>query len=185
MSALIMNESTVKKLVENNLVIEFIRFKKESTLNERKRVPPKVPPKPKPAPLLPLKMNKMSKLSPKTKSAIDMPKLDFSIKGTGPAIGSYSGQGDGEAVPLVRIDPPYPRKAALQRIEGWVKLRYDVTPIGTVENAKVLASRPVGVFEKSALQAVYKWRFKPKTLEGKPIPQKNLQITMDFKLENL
>lgn len=46
---------------------------------------------------------------------------------------------------------------------------------GSVRGAKVLDSKPRGVFEASAVQAVMRWKFKPKIKDGKPVEQKGSQ----------
>lgn len=179
MSVLIRGEGSLKKSIQDQLVIEFIRFKKDTALNQRKRALPK-PPKQKPLPKVPLKI---SPIQPELKMAqsLSLPPLDFSVKGSGPGVG-YGGNQSGGAIPLVRMQPPYPRKAALQRIEGWVDLKYDVTSMGTVRNIRVIKANPIGVFEKSATQAMMKWKFKPRIEDGQSVDQRDMMVRMEFKL---
>ncbi len=86
-----------------------------------------------------------------------------------------------EAVPVFKIEPIYPRKAAKNRIEGWVKIEFTITEKGTVSNAVVVDSRPRRTFDRSAIQSIRKWRFRPKIIDGRPVPRKARQV-IKFKL---
>ena len=61
--------------------------------------------------------------------------------------------------PLMRIEPSYPPEAARQGITGEVLLVFDVTAGGHVDNIEVLHSRPAGVFDLSASEALARWRY--------------------------
>jgi protein TonB len=92
-------------------------------------------------------------------------------------MGSGGGNGlfDGDIIPLQRIPPQYPRDAARNNITGWVQLEVLVNPDGTVRSARVLDSKPKGLFEAAAVQAVLRWKFKPKVVNGLPVQQKGSQ----------
>ena len=84
---------------------------------------------------------------------------------------------------LERVDPIYPRVAAVKGIEGFVIVGIDVAPSGEVKNARVLASEPAGVFNRAVMEAVSGWRFKPQCdAQGKPIWKRGLKIMMPFRL---
>jgi len=86
-----------------------------------------------------------------------------------------SGGFDSELVPLQRVNPAYPQDARRNRIEGYVKLDLLVAPDGSVRSAKVVDAKPKGLFDASAVTAVLKWRFKPKTVDGKAVEQRGVQ----------
>jgi TonB family protein len=65
----------------------------------------------------------------------------------------------GEVVRLIGVDPVYPPAALASGTEGFVEVTFTVTPDGMVSAAEVTASEPAGVFDQSALTALYKWRF--------------------------
>jgi protein TonB len=94
--------------------------------------------------------------------------------------GSGAG-GDGDIVALLKIPPIYPRKAAMQGKEGWVKVAFTITESGTVSDAVVVESKPRRVFDSSAITAIRKWRFKPMVVDGKAVPRRATQV-IDFKL---
>lgn len=92
-------------------------------------------------------------------------------------VGDY----EDEAVPVYKMAPKYPRKAAKSRIEGWVKVEFTITAKGAVTDAVVVDSRPRRTFDRSAVQSVRKWRFKPKIVDGRPVQRKASQV-IEFKL---
>ena len=104
-----------------------------------------------------------------------------------PGITSLTGElvstGGDEAIPLFRIDPDYPRKAARAGKEGWVKIEFTITEHGTVINPVVVEARPRRTFNRSALAAIRKWQFKPKHANGKPVSRKASQV-IEFSLAN-
>ena len=83
------------------------------------------------------------------------------------------------AKPLHREAPLYPIEAAQQAIEGFVQLSFDIETDGSVSNASIIKSQPAGVFDKSALKAIKKWRYQ------KPSRKKsNIEVQLDFVLGN-
>lgn len=76
----------------------------------------------------------------------------------------------------------YPSSAREQRVEGYVRVVYDVTVEGTVTNARVLESNPPGVFDAAALDAVRTWRFNAAVRNGELAPAQDLVSRLDFKL---
>lgn len=102
------------------------------------------------------------------------------IAGTMPP--APGGQPDGEPFALTTIAPPYPRYAALNRIEGWVTIEFVVTASGLVSDARVVASQPPQVFDDAALKGIRKWKFKPAMRDGQPVARRASQ-TLTFSLE--
>ena len=79
--------------------------------------------------------------------------------------------------------PVYPEAARAQGIEGWVRLRYDITIDGRVENLKVLESSPPGVFDAAALAAVAQWRYRAPVIDGAPSAVSGVVSTLRFELD--
>jgi protein TonB len=84
-------------------------------------------------------------------------------------------------VPLERVPPKYPARAASRHIEGWVKIEFTITTNGEVENAVVVESEPPEIFDDAALKAINQWTFKEKTVNGVAVEQRAVQ-TLQFKL---
>ncbi|MDX2143418.1 MAG: TonB family protein [Rhodospirillaceae bacterium] len=89
---------------------------------------------------------------------------------------------DAEAVPLVRIPPDYPLGAQMRGIEGWVMLAFTINEIGRVENATVVEAEPKGVFDTAAINALLRWRYKPKIENGRPVKWYDNRVVITFTL---
>ena len=66
-------------------------------------------------------------------------------------------------------------------IRDSVKVRFTVNEEGTVSKPRVVESRPPRVFDRAALTAIKKWKFRPKVINGVAMKQDGVQI-IDFKL---
>ena len=82
---------------------------------------------------------------------------------------------------MVRIQPQYPRRAAIAKIEGFVTIEFTITATGSVTNPKVVDAKPPRVFDRDAIRAILKWKFKPRVVDGRPVARRATQ-TLDFKL---
>ena len=89
---------------------------------------------------------------------------------------------DGDATPIVRIEPKFPTKAARDGIEGWVQLSFEINEVGGVENVQVINAQPKRIFDREARKALRKWKYKPKVVDGKAMRQTGLTVQLDFKL---
>ena len=183
MSALISSTPDLTNKEDQAGIIEFIRVKPRSFLDEKKRKLPEKKLKKMKPPKMKMLSSALSKPQ-KMNSNMDLPDLKSILKSGGPALGGLGGAGlDSGVTPLVRIEPQYPRKAAMQNIEGWVILQFNITPAGTVSDVQVLDSRPPKIFDRVAVKALRKWKYRPKMEDGKPVEQKGLKVLLDFKLE--
>ncbi|MCZ6618013.1 MAG: energy transducer TonB [Gammaproteobacteria bacterium] len=82
------------------------------------------------------------------------------------------------------VGPSYPETARLQKVEGTVIVRYDVTVEGVVHNVRVASAEPPGVFDDAALAAVRRWRYNAPILDGERQPVRNMESRVTFVLGN-
>ncbi|ACV26020.1 energy transducer TonB [Kangiella koreensis] len=87
------------------------------------------------------------------------------------------------ALPLFQAQPNYPVIAASQGIEGWVLLQYDVDTSGTLSNIKVVDAEPRRTFDREAVAALRKWKFRPAMDNGQPMSVKAQTVKIEFNLE--
>ncbi|WP_286271972.1 energy transducer TonB [Thalassotalea hakodatensis] len=164
-----------------HIVVEVNTTPPESKAQSRQRVPPPPPPPPKQPP---------KPQAPEPETSTDTGGLSFNLPGIQlagantniAAPGAGFGR-DGDAAPIVRINPKYPMQAARDGIEGWVILSFTINEIGGVEDVEVIDAEPKRVFNKEARRALRKWKYKPKVVDGKPIKQPGLTVQLDFKMD--
>ena len=90
---------------------------------------------------------------------------------------------DGEYLPLLKVPADYPPKALAAGVEGWVLVRFTVSKTGTVKNPSVIKAEPSGFFERSALRAVKKFRYKPRVIGGEAVEVEGVTNRIVFRLE--
>ena len=167
-------------------LVEFIRVNEEEITELKQRVPPEEPPPPEDPPQTPeLQVTDQSE-PPAVALNMEMPRLSVPVSiADGPFIGPWSATdtaSEGEVIPVVRIDPQWPREALLDGIEGWVEVEFTVLPDGSVADARVVDAEPRRVFDRSALRAILRWKFKPRIVNGEPVARRATQ-RIDFELD--
>lgn len=91
---------------------------------------------------------------------------------------------DGEYLPIFRAPPIYPRRAAERGLCGWVELMYTVTAAGGTRDA-VVTSSSSKMFERAAVKAALKYKYKPRQVGGKPVDVPNVPIRIKFEMEGV
>ncbi len=81
------------------------------------------------------------------------------------------------------VAPQYPVRARERGTEGWVDIEYTVNKDGTTRDASVQAAEPAGVFDRAALDAVARWRYEPRVVNGSVIDQR-VEARLRFQLED-
>ncbi len=91
---------------------------------------------------------------------------------------------DGDYLPLVRVQPQYPRRAQERGVEGYVIVELTVNADGTVppESILILEEDPKGYFGRAARKAAAKFKYKPKVVNGKPMPVTGVRYRFSFDL---
>ena len=89
---------------------------------------------------------------------------------------------DGEYLPIFRAPPIFPRRALERGICGWVELTYTVTSAGTTKDAVVVNSSSK-MFERNAIKAALKYKYKPRQVGGKAVDVPNVGILISFKVD--
>lgn len=183
MSGMVTSDGAHNANQADQTVVDFIRLKhdSESRIKQREK---KEPPKPKKPPVPPQQASQQN--TPMKQIAMRMPNItpDLSLANQN-LLGDAQvgmGFGDGDVIPLVRMPAQYPSKAKRRNIEGFVKARLEVNAQGTVDSVEILDAKPRGVFERSAIRALYKYKFKPQMINGKAQAQtvtQTLEYTLD------
>jgi len=155
-------------------------------INTRDRRVPKKPPPPKNPPPPPKMQIAKQDQQVQNMPKLDMPNLDVPLSGgEGIFIGNFQQvdkTAEGDIIPVVVIRPMYPREAAVSGIEGWVKVEFTITAIGTVKDPQVIDADPARIFNREAIRAILKWKFKPRVVDGVAVDRRATQI-IEFSLD--
>jgi TonB family protein len=81
---------------------------------------------------------------------------------------------------LYKVEPEYSEEARKAKYQGVVVLRVVVDSTGRVVNPQVIRSLGLGLDEK-AIEAVRRWKFRPGSKDGKPVPV-IAEIEVSFRL---
>ncbi len=160
-------------------VLDFVRVKKETQVEKKERKPTK-PPAPKEPPP-PMEQPQMDSPTPDmghvaTNFSADV-QADVGLQG-----GLSLDTADGEYLPIVKVAPVYPRRAAQRGIEGYVIVEFTVTKLGTVSTPLVVEAKPEGIFNQAALNAAAKFKYKPRVINGEPTAVAGVQNRISFEM---
>ena len=89
-----------------------------------------------------------------------------------------------ELISIVDAQPVYPQRAISRNIEGYVVVEFTVTRSGSTADHRILEAYPENVFDRSALRAASKSRFKPKLVDGKEVAVSGIVKKYTFRLED-
>lgn len=89
---------------------------------------------------------------------------------------------DGEYMPIVQVAPRYPPRAAERGLEGYVILEFVVTREGTVRDPVVVESSN-SLFDRAAVDAVLRFRYRPRVIDGEPVEVPGVRTRITFNLE--
>jgi len=90
---------------------------------------------------------------------------------------------DGDYLPIVKVAPMYPRRAQERGLSGYVIVEFTVTKLGTVVDAKVIETTN-SVFNRNAVKAALKFKYKPKVVDGIPIDVAGVLHKITFEMED-
>ena len=161
-------------------VLDFIRLKKDETIVKKERKPqkpakPKEPPPQMTAP--PMQQSNPNANATKSSFGADIQ------TGTGLSGGLNLDSNDGDYLPIVKVAAIYPRRAQSRGIEGFVIVEFVVTKTGAVSNAVVVQAKPEGIFDRAALDAVAKFKYKPRVVDGVAMEVAGVQNKISFEID--
>lgn len=163
--------------------VDFVRVKRDETTRTKDRQAPDKPEPPKKPPPPQISAQQQDTRPTPPELNISMPNIGASFAGTGPYLGNPftgAGTGDGDLIPIVQIEPQIPREALTNCIGGVVELRFTVLEDGSVEDPSVVKSNPPRMFDRSALRAILRWKFKPRIVDGRPV-KREATLPIEFK----
>lgn len=171
-------EGAMSEPVKGN-VLDFVRLKQEEVVQQKERKPKK-PPKPKEPPP-PMESPQTQSADPNAGNA----NFDFgaSVEADVELAGGLAlDSSDGEYLPIVKVAPVYPRRALSRGIEGYVIVEFIVTKQGTVRDPKVVKAEPESIFDRAAMDAALKFKYKPRVVNGEAVEVAGVQNKISFEI---
>lgn len=158
--------------------LDFVRVKKNETLNtedftpEKPQKPPEVPPETPP--------QDSDVVDPNAPTInIPAPEVSATVDIGGPGGMNIA---EGDYLPIVRVAPVYPARALSRGIEGYCDMSFTVTTTGTVADPLVTFSTS-SLFDRAATRAVLKFKYKPRVVDGIPVDVPGVTTRIRFQLE--
>ena len=158
-------------------VLDFVRLEQDKELVTKDRKPEPPPPPDEPPPNQPKPV-----LSSDHTIGAEIRPVAVDVQLDGGGIGDFSG--DGEYLPIVKVAPIYPRRALMRNIEGFVLIELVVTATGTVRDPVVIEAKPPGFFERAAVTAALKFKYKPKVVDGKAVEVSGVLNKIIFEMQD-
>jgi protein TonB len=180
MQALIAGGNDVLTEAPRGNVLDFIRLKKEEAIVKKDRKPQK-PLQPKQPPPQ-MQQPQMQQANPNVNAVSTnfTAQVDTASGLTG---GMSLGNSDGDYLPIVKVAPIYPRRAQSRGLEGYVIVEFTVTKNGSVKDPIVVEAKPEGVFDRAALDAALKFKYKPRVVDGTPAEVAGVQNKISFEID--
>jgi protein TonB len=161
-------------------VLDFIRLKKEQQLVKKERKPQK-PAKPKEPPPA-MAQPQMQQSNPNANAVSTNFAADIATD-AGLSGGLSLGNGDGDYLPIVKVAPIYPRRAQSRGIEGYAIVEFTVTSNGSVKDPMVVEAKPEGVFDRAAMDAALKFKYKPRVVDGVAMAVSGVRNKISFEID--
>ena len=158
-------------------IVEFVRVQEDQELEVKIRKPKPPPPPDEPPPNLP-----PTNFNNDVSVGVEIGVVDVNVQVDLSGTGGFSN--DGEYLPIVKVLPIYPRRAQSRGIEGYVVLQFIVTKTGSVRDPKVIEASPPGIFDRAAINAALKFKYKPKVVNGEPIEVAGVTNLIKFELSD-
>jgi protein TonB len=157
---------------------DFIRVKKEEVVRRDEDEPEKPPEIDEPPPDTPPQQTDDLDTSATISIGGPAGKLQLGKMG-----GGRIGLGDGDYLPIVKVAPIYPRRAQTRGLEGQCLVEFTVDTTGAVKDAFVVECTS-SLFQKASVNAVLKFKYKPRVIDGVAEEVPGIQHIITFKLED-
>ena len=178
MQALIKSDKSPFDEGAKGRIVDFVRLQEDESIQTKTRKPKPPPPPDEPPPDMP----KPDFDSNVDSQGVDMSAVNVNVDLNVGGVGGFSS--DGEYLPIVKVAPVYPRRAQTRGIEGYVLLEFVVTKTGAVRDPVVIEAKPPGIFDRAALSAALKFKYKPKVVNGEAIDVAGVRNRITFELQD-
>ena len=154
---------------------EFVRVERNEVIETKKQKPEK-PPEPEVPPEMP-EPQTANQFDNSMSVSVTAPSTQVNLNVTGVGFGVS----DGEYLPIVKVAPVYPSRALSRGLEGYVIVEFTVTQTGAVKDVFVVESTS-SLFERAAVQAAYKFKYKPRVIDGVAVEVPGVRNKITFEI---
>ncbi len=160
-------------------LVDFVRLKRDESIQRRQLKPKKPPPPDAPPPQPPTP--KLEELNPSAeKIAISAVPVETDIEMSG---GFSLGVGEGDYLPIVKVAPIYPARALQRGLEGFCVVEYTVTSLGTIRDPVVVEDQCTSsLFYRASVQAALKFKYKPRVIDGQAVEVPGVQNKFTYEI---
>lgn len=161
-------------------LIDFVRLKRDESIQRRQLKPKKPPPPDAPPPQPPTPQ--LENLNPNAeKIAISAAPVETDIEMSG---GFSLGVGEGDYLPIVKVAPIYPQRALSRGVEGYCVVQYTVTRQGTIRDPFVIEDQCTSsLFHRASVQAAMKFKYKPRVIDGQAVEVPGVQNKFTYEIQ--
>jgi protein TonB len=97
-----------------------------------------------------------------------------------------SAQGNSNAeeyLPIVKVAPIYPQRAAQRGLEGYVIVQYTVGTNGSTKDVVVIESSSA-LFDQAAADSAAKYKYRPRMIDGTPVEVAGVTTKIIFEMHD-
>jgi protein TonB len=157
-------------------IVDFVRIDRQETVEVKEQKPDK-PPEPEVQPDMP--EPQISNFDSSLRIAMVAPPVTMNTNMGGLGFGVS----DGEYLPIVKVAPIYPPRAAARGLEGEVVVQYTVTTDGSTRDVIVVESTS-SLFDRAAIESAQKYKYKPRIIDGSPVEVAGVTTRIIFELDD-
>jgi protein TonB len=157
-------------------IVDFVRVERNEIV-EKKQEKPDKPPEPDQMPDMP--DPQVGNFESSIRIAMAAPPVSMNAN-----LGGLNfGVSDGEYLPIVKVAPIYPQRAAARGLEGYVIVEYTVTTTGDTRDVVVIESTS-SLFDRAAVDSAMKYKYKPRVIDGTAVEVVGVTTKIIFELQD-
>jgi protein TonB len=157
-------------------IVDFVRVERNEII-EKKQEKPDKPPEPEQMPDMPEPQTGNFESSLRIAMVAPPVSMSANISGLG------FGVSDGEYLPIVKVQPIYPQRAAARGLEGYVIVEYTVTTTGDTRDVVVIETTS-SLFDRAAVDSAMKYKYKPRVIDGTAVEVAGVTTKIIFELQD-
>ena len=159
--------------------VDFVRVPRDEEITKKNELPEDIP-RPDPPPPNPVEPTQDDPAVETAYIPLPDPGIDNHVEIEN---GFSPGLGEGDYLPIVKVAPVYPQRALSRGVEGFCVVEYTVTRNGTIRYPVIVEDQCTSsLFHKASLDAVRKFKYKPRVIDGEAIEVPGVQNRFTYEI---